>query len=107
MEDRGGGEWREDTEESSGNGSGASGASATGDGESSVGGTDGMTGEVEDDEGWKQVTRRHGRGGGIKVRARRKGGRGIQAGDGDGSVVATEQNTGVSNRTDEARRQRA
>ena len=51
------------------------------------------------------MTRRQGRRVGRKVRARRKGGKERQAGDGDGTVLLTEEITDDGDGADEARHQ--
>ena len=67
---------------------------------------DSTTWEVEDGGGWQQVTRRRRRQIGCTIRASRKGGKGMQEGDGDSATAATKQITGSDDGADEARRQR-
>ena len=77
----------EDSKRGSGVGSGASGASTSGNDESSMEGADGTTEVEEDGREWRRVTCRRGRRGGRKVRENRKGGQERQAGGGDGAVT--------------------
>ena len=51
----------DDIDETSGDGSSASGVSSTGDNKSLMEGADGTSGAVEDHREWKKLTRRHGR----------------------------------------------
>ena len=81
----------EDSKRGSGVGSGASGASTSGNDESSMEGADGTTEVEEDGREWRRVTCRRGRRGGRKVRESRKGGWERQADDGDGAVNLREQ----------------
>ena len=90
----------------SGDGSGTSGASTSGDDEFSGGGADGTSAAEEDGGGWRQMKRHQRRRGGCKVRERRKGGQERQAGKGDGAVILTEHITGDGDNTNEAPRLR-
>ena len=87
----------EDSKRGSGVGSGASGASTSGNDESSMEGADGTTEVEEDGREWRRVTCRRGRRGGRKVRESRKGGWERQADDRDGAINLREQIMGNGN----------